>query len=36
MCGAPSYGAAAGTIPGKTVVLTFDDAVRPHLTFVAP
>src|SRR5258705_9440900 len=26
---------AAG-IPAKTVVLTFDDAVKSHLTFVAP
>ncbi len=23
-------------IPGKTVVLTFDDAVKSHRTFVAP
>ena len=28
--------ACAGEIPAKLVVLTFDDAVKSHRTFVAP
>src|SRR5437899_12969632 len=31
-----SFGSAAQTPPDKLVVLTFDDAVKSHRTFVAP
>jgi len=30
------YGSAAAKIPDKTIVLTFDDAVKSQITFVAP
>src|SRR5206468_748744 len=32
----PAYGAPVEKIPGKLIVLTFDDAVKSHRTFVAP
>src|SRR6266700_4560844 len=32
----PALGAPAQAVPDKLVVLTFDDAVKSHRTFVAP
>src|SRR2546426_11867185 len=34
--GAPMLAAAGKRVPEKLVVLTFDDAVKSHRTFVAP
>src|SRR5262245_45119360 len=31
-----SVASAASPVPDKLIVLTFDDAVKSHLTFVAP
>src|SRR5437660_1059672 len=36
LCPFDSPGAARETIPSRLVVLTFDDAVKSHRTFVAP
>jgi len=36
LCSGGADGAAVQTIPEKLVVLTFDDAVKSHRTFVAP
>src|SRR5947209_17656578 len=35
-CPPTAFGATAVRIPDKLVVLTFDDAVKSHRTFVAP
>src|SRR6266700_2359834 len=36
LCPLPALGAATQPVPDKLVVLTFDDAVKSHRTFVAP
>src|SRR5437660_6332663 len=36
LCAFDSPGAAPETVPSKLVVLTFDDAVKSHRTFVSP
>src|SRR5437660_5527497 len=36
LCAFDSPGAAPETVPSRLVVLTFDDAVKSHRTFVAP
>src|SRR5262245_41323596 len=36
LCSAAVVGAPSQSVPDKLVVLTFDDAVKSHRTFVAP
>src|SRR5712671_7863755 len=36
LCPRAIFGAPVQTVPAKLVVLTFDDAVKSHRTFVAP